>query len=112
LFEDPISDKQIVEKSRLLDLLKDGDLVLADKGFTIKDLTDEINVKLNIPEFLKGRQKLTTEEEIQTKLTAKERIYVEHVVGRIKNYRLLKKIIPLNMRGIISQVVFPISVIT
>jgi hypothetical protein len=95
-----------------MDILKDWDFVFADKGFTIKDLTDEINVKLNIPEFLKGRQKLTTEEEIQTKLTAKERIYVEHVVGRIKNYRLLKKIIPLNMRGIISQVVFPISVIT
>lgn len=102
LFEGSISDRENVAKSRLLDLLKDGDLVLADRGFTIKDMTDEINVHLNITAFLKGRDRLTAEEEIQTKIIARQRIYVEHVVGRIKNFRLLTKTIPLTMQGILS----------
>lgn len=96
----------LVKKSKLMDLLEENDLVLADRGFTIKELTDEKNVALNIPPFLKGRERLTAEEEILTKNIAKERIYIEHVVGRLKQFRLLKKILPQNMRGVLSQIVF------
>lgn len=86
--------------------MEDGDLVLADRGFTIKDLTDEKGIALNIPAFLKGRSRLTPQEEVETKLIARTRIYVEHAVRRLKSFRLLQKVIPLSMRGILSQCVF------
>ena len=37
-FEGSISDKQITRKSGFLDKILPGDVVLADRGFTIHDL--------------------------------------------------------------------------
>lgn len=75
-----------------MDILDEKDLVLTDRGFTIKDLLDEKQVDLNIPAFLGGRERLTAQEEVETKLIAKKCIYVEHVIGRLKQFRLLKKL--------------------
>ena len=83
-----------------------GDVVLSDGGFTIHNLFNEVGAYLNIPPFLRNRNRFTAQEEIATKKIAKERIYVEHVVGRLKQFRILQRTIPLNMRGIISQIVF------
>ncbi|XP_033221846.1 uncharacterized protein LOC117176010 isoform X3 [Belonocnema kinseyi] len=56
---------------------------------------------------LEGMESTTdAQEEIATKKVAKERIYVEHAVGRLKQFRILQRTIPLSMRGIISQLVF------
>ena len=41
---------------------KDRISVMADQGFTIKDQLKEINVELNIPPFLEGRQQLPADE--------------------------------------------------
>ena len=43
------SDKQIVKESGLLNLLENGDSVMADKGFLIQDLLDPLGVTLNMP---------------------------------------------------------------
>ena len=53
-FECSISDREIVIQSGLLDKLHRGDLVLADRGFTIKDLLNKNGANLNIPHFLVG----------------------------------------------------------
>ena len=66
-YEGSISDVEIVKRSGLLDMLDRGDLVLADRGFTIKETLAERGVDLNIPPFLNGREKLTPGEEIETK---------------------------------------------
>ena len=50
-FEGPISDRQVVTDSNLLDLIEPGDLFLADKGFTIEDILGARKVQLNIPHF-------------------------------------------------------------
>ncbi|KAJ8353198.1 hypothetical protein SKAU_G00207650 [Synaphobranchus kaupii] len=47
-----ISDKEITKESGILNLLEEGDEVMADKGFLIKELLADINVKLVIPPFL------------------------------------------------------------
>ena len=65
-------------------MLDRGDLVLADRGFTIKETLAERGVDLNIPPFLNGREKLTPGEEIETKQIARVRIYVERSLERIK----------------------------
>jgi len=51
LYPGSISDKAIVQQSGLLNHLTAGDMVMADKGFVIRDLVPN-GVSLNIPPFL------------------------------------------------------------
>ena len=44
-----ISDRDLFEKSGLLDLLEADDSVMADRGFTIADLLGAKGVTLNMP---------------------------------------------------------------
>ncbi|XP_033228058.1 uncharacterized protein LOC117179938 [Belonocnema kinseyi] len=106
VYEGAISDREIVIKSKLVDLFQPGDVVLADRGFTIEDLVESVGASLNIPPFLRQRNRFTAQEEVATKKVAKERIYVEHAVGRLKQFRILQRSIALSMRGIISHLVF------
>ena len=50
-YEGSISDKEIVCVSDFLDFLNPGDVVMADRGFLIKELLNERHVKLIIPPF-------------------------------------------------------------
>lgn len=49
-----VSDRHNTEKSGLLDKLEEGDSVMADKGFDIRDLLTRKKVALNIPPICKG----------------------------------------------------------
>ena len=53
-----ISDVELTRVCGFLDVLKDkpGVSIMADKGFTIRDLLQKINVNLNIPAFLNEKQ--------------------------------------------------------
>ena len=104
-FEGSMSDNDIVKKSGFLDKLDAGDLILADRGFTIRDMYAK-QVDLNIPPFLQGRNRLTVGEEITTKQIARVRIHVERAIERIKKFRLLKRVIPLSLQPVFSQMVF------
>ncbi|XP_014670846.1 PREDICTED: uncharacterized protein LOC106811658 [Priapulus caudatus] len=105
-FEGSMSDVEIVKQSGFLDHLKRGDLVIADRGFTIRELLGERGVDLNIPPFLHGRDRLTPDEEKLTRQIARVRIHVERGIERIKKFRLLQKVIPLSLQPIFSQMVF------
>jgi len=51
-----ISDIELTCASGLLDALKDkaGIAIMADWGFTIKDMLAKLNIELNMPPFLEG----------------------------------------------------------
>lgn len=53
-----ISNVKRTQTCGFLDALKDkpGVSIMADKGFTIRDLLSKINVGLNIPAFLNEKQ--------------------------------------------------------
>jgi len=106
LFEGSISDRSIVEKSGFLDYINPGDLVLADRGFTIEDVLLARQAVLNIPPFLGKRNKFTPGEELKTRRIAKARIHVERVIERVKKYKLLNGNIPLSLSAIADQMVF------
>ena len=57
------SDKVIVEHCGILQLLEEGDAVMADRGFEIQDLLASKNVYLNIPPFMRSKDQLNTDEE-------------------------------------------------
>ena len=59
------SDKQITKDCGILDLLEEGDSIIADKGFEIADDLPK-GVTLNIPPFLRGNDHLSIEDETES----------------------------------------------
>ena len=99
LYVGSISDVELTRVSGFLQELegKNGISVMADRGFTIKDQLKQINVELNIPPFLEGRQQLPTEEVKRGRQIASLRIHVERAIGRIKQFAILQGNFPLCM---------------
>ncbi|XP_053391955.1 uncharacterized protein LOC128554672 [Mercenaria mercenaria] len=108
-FEGSISDRNIVEKSGFLNFLNPGDLILADRGFTIEDMLMSRQVSLNIPPFLGKRTHLTPRENVKTRRIARARIHVERVIERVKKFQLISGIIPLSLSPMLNQLVFVCS---
>ena len=54
LWSGSTSDRKIVQESGLIDLLQEGDHVVADRGFNIRNLLTRRGVNSNIPPFSKG----------------------------------------------------------
>ena len=78
--------------------------VMADRGFTVRDQLQTIDVELNIPPFLEGRGQLPAEEVQQVRSIASLRIHVERAIGRMKNFTILKGVFPINMARIVNQI--------
>ena len=106
-FVGSISDRDICIKSGLLtkELWDKGDAVMVDRGFTIGDLLEPLGVELIMPSFLAGRDQLTTEETILSQQIAAERIHVERMIQRFKNFRIFDSSIPITMFGQINEIV-------
>ena len=51
----------------------------------MKEYTDNLNIKLVTPAFLKGRNQLSEEEVVQTQQIASERIHVERMIQKAQN---------------------------
>ena len=101
-YEGSISDKEIVRVSGCLDFLNPGDVVMADRGFLIKELLNERHVKLIIPPFLGSRHRFTPQEEALTKDIAKHRIHVERSIERMKKFRILQGVVPQKLQPVFS----------
>ena len=95
LYSGPISDREITEKCGFLDKLVPGDDVMADRGFTIRELLALIGCTLNMPPSTKEKP-LSKKETTKTRRIARERIHVERVIGRLKNFKILSQVIHLN----------------
>jgi len=58
---------------------------------------------LNIPPFMEGRKQLPAEEVLKGRQIASVRIHVERAIGRIKNFSILKEMLPLSMSRLVNQ---------
>lgn len=86
-----VSDKQITEKSGILNNLLPGDIVLADRGFNIEDSVGFYCASLKIPAFTKGKKQLSAYEVEQTRKLANVCIHVERVIGLVRRkYQILQ----------------------
>ena len=88
------SDKIIFEHCGILQLLEEGDSVMADRGFKIQALLAPRKVYLNIPPFMRSKDQLNPDEEDETREIASVRIHVERAIERVKNCNILKQILP------------------
>ena len=107
LYVGSISDVELTRVSGFLQELegKDGISVMADHGFTIKDQLKEINVELNIPPFLDGRQQLPADEVKHGRQISSLHIHIERAIGRIKQFAILQGNFPLSMVRQVNQIV-------
>lgn len=104
-YEGSISDRSLVEKSGFLDLLDSGDAIMADKGFDNEDKCDERGIELLIPSFRRSRNYFTARELMWSRVIAESRVHVETYIGKLKNYRLIRYVIPTSMLAVASDIV-------
>ena len=103
LYAGSVSDREIVERSGLLDLpFNEGDDVMADKSFTIEDLL-LLGVSLNIPLFLGQSQQMPAEDVVKTQVIASLRIHVERAINKIKNFPIFDRITQLTSIPLVNQ---------
>ena len=78
-----ISDIEFTRRSGFLTKLEDkpGISIMADRGFTIKDILKELGINLNIPPFLEGRKQLSSSDVEARRKIASLRIHVERAIG-------------------------------
>ena len=76
VFEGSISDRAIMERSGLVELLKHRDSVIANKGFSIQDLLIVHSVHLNVPPFKQGEKQVSPAYLTTTKKIAAVRIHI------------------------------------
>lgn len=95
VYESSISEKDIFKESGILNKLNEGDLVMMDRGFNIRDLLLKKGADIVIPPYLGDRANLTPQEEAQTRTIAKLGIHVERVIERMKKFKILKKNCPI-----------------
>ncbi|XP_065054824.1 uncharacterized protein LOC135683491 [Rhopilema esculentum] len=103
LWSGKVSDKEITLKSGVLALFEDGDNLMADRGFDVKDIPPP-GVTLNIPPFKGTQAQLTANKTEETDRIASVRIHVERAIGRVKNYHILDGVLPLSLHSTANQI--------
>ena len=101
------SDSLLTIESGLIDLLDDGDIVLADKGFPeIKETVNESGKKVLVimSPFLEKKSEFNKQETEETYCIARVRIHVERVMQRLRTYNILNKI-PANLFHCLDDIV-------
>lgn len=89
------SDKFLTENCGFLNKLVPGDLVMADRGFTIDECLALKRAQLAIPTFTKGKSQLDPIDVEKTRGIANVRIHVERVIGLLRRkYTILEGILP------------------
>lgn len=102
LYPGSTSDVAIIKHSEFLTHFEAGDLILADKGFTIYDQLPA-GVSLNIPPFLSGKSHFSTQEAECCRKLARARIHIERANERTKNFQILSHI-PAHYRSLSSKI--------
>ena len=108
-YEVSISDYKITEKSGFLNYLERGDVVCADRGFTIENLLVERGATLVIPPFKGKNEALSLEEEAATRVIARARIHIERFNQRMKLFQFLSGPISHKKLNLLSQAIFVIG---
>ena len=79
------SDKFLTENCGIFSKLVPGDMMMADRGFTIHESIAFKRAKLVVPAFTKGKEQLDPVDVETTRAIANVRIRVERVIGLLRS---------------------------
>ncbi|XP_049432846.1 uncharacterized protein LOC125889147 [Epinephelus fuscoguttatus] len=92
------SDMHITENCGLLNKLSPGDIVLADRGFDIKESVGLMCAEVKAPAITNGQCQLDAKDEESTRAIAHLRVHVGRVIDGMRNkYTMLHKTIPASL---------------
>ena len=100
------SDRQLVERSPLLDLCEPGDSVMSDKGFNVQDLFAPKNITVNIPTFFKKRNRMSCKTVLRDRKISSKRVHIERLIGLAKTYKILKGPLNTTETKLASEIIF------
>ncbi len=112
LYTGSLSDKQIVHRSGLMNLLEQklaleevlpGDAIMADKGFDLESDLRKLDLKLNIPPFLGAFTQFEESDVIKTQTIAQHHIHVERAIGKVRRFEIFSSPLPVAMLGTANQ---------
>ena len=99
------TDRFICQNSDIYNFLGYGDVVMADRGFQIKEDLLHHYCHLAVPPGARAKAQMTATECKQTKEVANVRIHVERAINRLKTFRILKNTFPLTMLPLADDIV-------
>lgn len=99
------SDRFVTEHSGFLNMLEQGDIILADKGFQISDLLEERGVALNIPP-IKTNSQYHPQEVRETRVVGNRRVCVENVIGLAKKNDIIFDTIPAFLHPYVNEIIY------
>ena len=92
-----VSDKYLTENCGILRKLLPGDILLADRGFDIRESVGVMQALLHVPAFMKGKKHLSALKVDETRSTANVRIHIECVIGCVwQRFSILQSTIPIH----------------
>lgn len=92
------TDAHITANSGFLDHLLPGDVILADRGFTIQNQVGLYCAKVETPAFTRGKKQLGAVELEDSRRLAAVRIHVERVIGQARSkYKMLHGPVPISL---------------
>lgn len=107
------SDTAITIQENVLQYCDPGDGVMVDKGFYIDQACSEAFLQLIRPPFLKRTAKqFTREEALRTRDIARARVHVERSIQRIKQFRVLRNVIPWRLLPQIDRIMTVVAALT
>ncbi|XP_063418869.1 uncharacterized protein LOC134701663 [Mytilus trossulus] len=106
-----VSDRHISQQDGFLPKLSPGDVVMADKGFTIEDLLPA-DIGLNVPPRVSTKRQMSSKDFFKTTNIASARIVVEMKMEQIKNFNILNSGIPLSEAHLSEQIVLICTALT
>ncbi|XP_062609965.1 uncharacterized protein LOC134271769 [Saccostrea cucullata] len=99
-----VSDRHITQHDGFLPKLSPGDVVMADKGFTIEDLLPA-DVGLNVPPRVSSTCQMSKHDFFKTNRIASARIVVEMKMEQIKNYNIVNSVLPISEVHLSEQII-------
>ena len=93
-----VSDVHLTEHCGFLQHLLPGDVVLADRGFTIQDSVGLLCAEVKHPPFTRGKPQLSKLEVDTSRQLSQVRIHVERVIGAVRQkYMILQSTLPISL---------------
>ncbi|XP_048733958.1 uncharacterized protein LOC125650059 [Ostrea edulis] len=100
------SDRQLVERSSLLNQCEPGDSVMSDKGFNVQDMFACRDVKINIPTFFKKKNRMSGNTVLHDRKISSKRVHIERIIGLAKTFKILKGPLNSTETKLASEIVF------